>query len=474
MPLKSALIDRIDKNIRSIMGRTNLPGMVVGVVYDGQPAWIQGYGYTNLANQTPVTSSSVFRIASISKVLTAFAVLQLIEDGILSLDDPVNHHLAEFQVKSARPEDPPITIRHLLTHTGGLGELAPLLSYANFRSPFGVALKRQRLITLPEFYRNRFKADVSPSEKWAYANHGFAILGQIVGEVCGSSFPQVVREKIFQPLGMDHSDFLREPHVEDELVTGYWKFLGGLRPVLDVNIITLADGSLFTTADDFIKFLSILSTDGGDVLPPMQLKNMFLPYFQLDPRLPAMGLGIFMESRQRWNGYRVGTHDGLWLGFHSSMYVAPKQGVGVFAFANGPGSGALTAAFQTMKMVLPDSSAVFPQANVPDDPSIWSELVGSYRPRQGWNSNFRLLTSFGGSFRVEVRDDQLYIKSAIGTWRQGILLRAADVDDPLAFVTSSGTPIIFYRNPSSKKIEGFYLRFHNIIKRDSYDAQTSA
>ncbi len=114
----------LDDKIVRAMNKYVLSGMAVGVVRDGRLVYAKGFGLANARGNKPVTPDTVFRIASISKTFTAIAVMQLWEQGKIRLDEPVNRYLKSYQIVHPDPASPPITIRHLLTHTSGLGEVA--------------------------------------------------------------------------------------------------------------------------------------------------------------------------------------------------------------------------------------------------------------------------------------------------------------------------------------------------------------
>ncbi|MFT7587224.1 MAG: CubicO group peptidase (beta-lactamase class C family), partial [Cellvibrionaceae bacterium] len=397
MSIDPSTFDAIDKNNLSLMGRTHAPGMIFGIVKDGEPVFIRGYGDARLSsassqsNSEPVTPDTIFRIASVSKIFTAIGIMQLVEQGKISLDDPAEKHLKSFKIRKFKSNDPPITIRHLLTHTAGIGEFAPFLGYLPPNTFFGVGRKGHPLPSLSNLYRGELRPDRSPGVAWSYANHGFATLGQIIADVTGDSFPEAMRKMIFRPLGMAHSDFVRNGRVQQNAAVGYWRAFGATRPVWDVDIITLADGSLFTNAQDFAKFLGVISTEGGGLISPSCLDLMLQPQFQLDSYLPGVGLGFMLDEPEQWYGHQIAEHAGLWLGFHSAMMIAPQQRLGAFAFVNDGGNVGILATKNGMRQLLPKGNQTSHQnrpSQVAADPTIWPELVGNYRLPAGSNSNF--------------------------------------------------------------------------------------
>ena len=465
MNIDSSKIDVIDKNNISLMGRTKTPGMVFGIVQNGKPAFIKGYGSAAWSNgsEVPVTDDSVFRIASISKLFTAIGIMKLVEQGLVSLDDPAEQHLRSFRIRKFKSTDPPITLRHLLTHTAGVGEFAPLLGYLQPRTLFGVSRKGRPLPPLAALYRGELRPDRSPGEAWAYANHGFATLGQVIADVTGDDFPEAMRKMIFRPLSMQRSDFVRSDAVMANQALGYYKFRDQDRPVLDLDIITLADGSLFTTANDFAKFLGELTMGGGTIISKSSLSKMMRPHFQLDKNLPAMGLGFFLENRRRWRDHLVASHSGLWLGFHSAVLLSPAHQVGTFAFANDGTKTAISAATNSLNTILPrnpvpasDSAAQLPKEN-------WAKLVGTYRLPKGFNSNFRVNLRYGRKFTVYIDDGRLMIRSGLGEWRSGEPLRATPTSDPLHFL--AGMNHIVFKCDQNEEIDHFCMRYHQIYKQ---------
>lgn len=469
MKLDSSIVDAIDKNNQSLMGRIKSPGMVFGVVRAGKVDFIKGYGHPRLASRQPsdqddpVTPDTVFRIASISKIFTAIITMKLMEQGMLSIDDPVEKHLKSYRIRKANESDPPITIRHLLTHTAGIGEFAPLLGYLPPFTTFGVSRVGRPLPPLARLYRGELRPDRSPGQAWSYANHGYATLGQVIADVTRDSFPNVARRLIFDPLGMDNSDFVRSERVTDDLAKGYTQIKDGYWPVLDLNIVTLADGSLFTTANDFAKFIGELTLGGGSLLKATTFGQMLKPHYQLDSHLPAMGLGFFLENRKQWHDQLIATHSGLWLGFHSSMMLAPAHQIGTFAFVNDASQTAHFATQNSLNRLLPST---LPKVKIEKGESCkhqWQSLIGTYKIPKAINSNVRLFLSHGQTFTVYQDDDRLKLKTRRGPWSRGITLQPVNGGNKLVF-NANGRYMVFQRN-STGEVDQLLFRFHKLHKQ---------
>ncbi|MEN9933368.1 MAG: hypothetical protein RIS17_1941, partial [Pseudomonadota bacterium] len=169
-----------------------LPGVAVGVVHDQQLVWSKGFGFADIAAKKPMTADTRFRIASNSKLFAAIAILQLREQGKLRLDDPVEKHLPWFKMKPAGPDDGPITIEQLLSHSSGLQREAGD-HWSSFKFPTEAELKT--------LMAGR-QAAYPPQTRWKYSNLAFAIAGLIVEQVSGKRWADYVDANIIKPLGM--------------------------------------------------------------------------------------------------------------------------------------------------------------------------------------------------------------------------------------------------------------------------------
>lgn len=426
-------LEWVDDLAVEIFNEHTLAGLAVGIVRDGTLVHFAGFGLAEAATARGVDADTVFRIGSISKTFTGTAVLQLAEEGLLGLDDPVNEHLRGFRIEHDDPTSPPVTIRHLLTHTAGLGELRRWSDLV--RPTIGLATKLDRpLPRLADYYAPVLRAEVRPGSKWAYANHGFAALGQLVEDVSGEPFAERLRSKIFTPLGMEHTDFLRSERVRPALAIGYALRRARLKPVKDTEIVVAPAGSIFSSTADMARYVAALANRGAPLLRPETFEQMLTPQGGRDPRLPAMGLAFMLD---RLGEHRVAGHDGGWPGFVSSMLVAPDAEVGVVAFTN------TTAAFAPHALterVLARLLDVPPPAEaerrpVPASPHLWPELVGVYKPLPGLGTNFRWWPLLGGEVEIAVRGGHLTARapSPAPLLRKGVRLHAADPDDPLVF-----------------------------------------
>ncbi len=459
------VLDTADPTLQKTLEDRNLPGLGVGIVYKGELIYAGSAGKANIVRNVAVTPETVFRIASVSKTFAAVGLMQLWEQGKFDLHDPINEYLRDYKVTHGRRQAPPITFHHLLTHTAGLGEFAPLHKYLSPTAHFNVVRPHKAVPPLKKLYGRRLPAECVPGEKWCYANNGFATVGQLIADISGQSFSDYMRQHIFAPLGMTHSEFWRSDRVRDALAIGYnyKKKQDNFKPVIDLEQVTTAAGAMYATVNDMGRYIAALMGSGPAILKPETLEMMYTPQYQLDERLQGMGYGFKIDY---WGDHRVVSHDGLWLGFISSMFVAPDDDLGIIALTNTANSVAISLARSLLRRMLGEGRGLKkrPSADkLADTPQLWPELVGHYGPKPGFNSNFRLWTSYGGELEVYEAENELKIRALKGSLKEGKTLRRAEVDDPLSF-TGGGREIIFKRNESGE-LDRLLIKLNEFYKR---------
>lgn len=328
--------------VDALLDRHATVGLSVGVVRPDGRALIRNRGFADVAAGVPVTERTRFRIASVTKLFTAIAVMQLVERGLVDLDTPANEYLRSYRLAAARPGLRQPTVRHLLTHTSGIPDVvyvADLLhpgwgAFAARPAAFSVPVG-ERLPSLADYYGGALRHVVEPGRHFAYSNHGFATLGQVITDVTGVTLHRYLRDKVLAPLGMTESGLAPMLHGEP-LAIGYELRAGGAKPVQPRDWITAGGGGIVSTPLDLARFVAALLGGGanshGRVLAPSSLAKMFEPSFQPDSRVPGIGLAFF---RSEVDGHRLVEHDGRLPGFNSQVIVAPDDGVGVIALTNG-------------------------------------------------------------------------------------------------------------------------------------------
>jgi CubicO group peptidase (beta-lactamase class C family) len=426
----------LDAAVDGLLNRHPAVGLAVGVVRDGDLVYFRGHGYADVASHRPITDDTVFRVASITKTFTAVAIMQLWEQGLIDLDAPAHEYLHSIRLRPARADFGPVTVRHLLTHTSGIAELRH--PWQVFRSDFGESVSlADRLPDLAEYYATGLPVDAEPGTHFAYSDHGFAVLGQLVEDVSRTPLHQYFREEIFLPLGMHHCDLRRSRQVRNDLATGYTVGSHGPVPVVDREWITTGASSIYASSRDMACYLAAMLGGGanrhGRILKPDTLRQIYAPQYQPDPRIAGVGMAF---SRFENRGHLLVEHGGVLPGFNSDIFLAPDDGVGVMAFTNGARGAMLwlpgaVGSLLNQVMGMPDPVI---REDIPQRPEIWPTLLGRYL-LPGRLSDFRARSMMGAGASVIVRGGRLVMRvlSPIPEMYHGFELHPDDPDDPYVF-----------------------------------------
>ncbi len=316
----------VDGIVRSELAQSDVAGAVVAVVAGGAPLLVQGYGFADAAKTTPVDGErTLFRPASISKLFTAIAVLQLVEQGKLDLDADANAYL-DFQIPPTAGK--PITLRQLLTHRAGFEERLRDLGKA-----------APPPIPLGELLRGAIPRRSLEPERWpAYSNYGLALAGYIVERTAGVPFADYVEQHVLEPLGMEHASFAQPlpERIAPFMSRGFLKASGEAGPFEVVNDVPA--GGLSASGGAMARFMLALlaggELEGRRVLSPESFARLLEP--QVSVAGNALGLVIY-ESRLY--GVRLLGHGGDLSHFHSDLAISPAHGFGVFVSQNSAGNG---------------------------------------------------------------------------------------------------------------------------------------
>ena len=383
----------VDEFLPREMADLNVPGAVLAIVHDGRIALLKGYGVADKTTRAPVDPyRTVFRAGSVTKPFTAVAIMQLIEQGLLDPDRDVNEYLKDMKVPAGFGQ--PVTASHLLTHTAGFDvELAGTAARSEEEvQPLGRYLSTD----LPPRVR-------APGRTLAYSNHGFTLLGHIIEQISGESYPQYMKRHVFAPLGMTSSSMEFTRDIQARAATGYEpRGASGHRiaPVVHPNISPAA--SLNTTAADMAQFMIALLAGGAvgneRVLSDSSVRMMQARHFAQDPRMPGVAWGLYESD---WHGRRMLFHSGGIRGFMCAMYLWPDEKTGIFVADNGyRGDLVFVTLFRFMSRYMP---ATPPSAR--PDPSAVERLrkyAGFYREA---NQTVSTLEKAGG-----IRNDPLEVK----------------------------------------------------------------
>ena len=448
------------RRVGEILNRWPAVGLAFGVVRDGSLEFFSAHGLADIESRTPIAEDTVFRIGSITKTFTAIAAMQLVEEGLVDLDAPAHEYLRAYKLVPADPDWRPATVRHLLTHTAGIGEQVP--RSAAVRRDFGVTVPMGRPVpTLAEHYRGRVRLDTEPGSRFRYTDHGPATVGQIVEDVTGQPLDRYLRERVFLPLGMSSTDLLRSEVVRPRVATGYVLRAHGAKAVVERQFLTAAAGSAYSTPDDMARYLQALLGGGanehGSVLKPATLATMFEAQYRPDPRLAGVGLAFLRGDA---GGHLTVEHQGTLPGFKSQIFLAPHDGVGVMAFSNGTIRGETWLPVETSR-VLSELIGAPPEGvrtDVPQHPEIWGDLCGRYSVAVPL-SDVRIKAFLGAGFEVFVRSGRLHFRflSPLPPLYKGFPLHPDDENDPYAFriefaglgMATIPMQVVFSRDPDA-------------------------
>jgi len=303
--------------VKAEMRRQRIPGLSLLVVKNGKILRAEGFGLANVELQVPVKPETIFQSGSVGKQFTATAVMMLVEEGKVGLDDPLTKYFADAP---AAWKD--VTVRELLSHTAGFGDYPKDF---NFRKDWTEDEELKLIESIPLAY--------PPGTSWAYSNFGYVTLGILIHRVTGEFYGDLLQQKIFQPLGMTSTRVISEADIIPNRAAGYRLVKGELKnqewvsPVLN----TTADGSLYFSILDLAKWNEALYTE--KLLKRSSLELMWTPVKLKNgqPNKGNYGFGWFIDERA---GHRCIHHDGSWQGFETAIDRYVDDQLTVVALAN--------------------------------------------------------------------------------------------------------------------------------------------
>jgi CubicO group peptidase (beta-lactamase class C family) len=300
------------------MDRLRIPGLSAAIAIDKRTVWSEGFGMADIENSVPARATTVYRLGSISKPITAVAVMQLAERGKLKLDEPIQTYVPAFARKPW-----PVTVRELLAHLGGVrhyNSQAEVLSTRHYTEVLGA---------LDVFGNDPLLFE--PGTRFSYTTFGYTLLGGAVESASGMRFVDYLREHIFGPAKMDR---IRDDNVYaivPHRARGYRRETGG-----EIENCALADtsnkipgGGMISTAGDLVQFASAVA--GGTLLNRQSVSEMFAEQKTSDGKPTGYGLGWFLFDidGRRWVG-----HGGAQPGTSTMLLTEPKRGIAVAVMAN--------------------------------------------------------------------------------------------------------------------------------------------
>lgn len=298
------------------------PGGAAIVVRDGQVVLRKAYGLANVELGVPLTPDSVFELGSVTKQFTAAAILMLVEQGKVRLDDEITKYLPDFPT-----HDQKITIEQLLTHTAGIA------NYTNMPEWIPRVREEMSVATLIGLFKDK-PLDFPPGTKWAYSNSGYILLGAVIEKASGKSYERFIEDEIFQKLGMKASRYGNQAEVIPNRAYGYDKAEAGYRNAEYLSMTQpYAAGSLMSTLDDLAIWDRALA--GETLLKRSSIDRLFVPAKLASGTNTHYALGWGVTDLQ---GRQVQAHGGGIFGFVTMVVRVPEEKLFVAVLSNSPGA----------------------------------------------------------------------------------------------------------------------------------------
>jgi CubicO group peptidase (beta-lactamase class C family) len=443
----------MDGLMSSQMSENHIPGAVVIIVKEGEVLLSKGYGYADLEERIPVDpQETLFRPGSVSKLFVWTSVMQLVEQGKLSLDADVNDYL-DFTIPATYPD--PITLKTLMTHTPGFEDKSEDL----------FKLKPENMISLDAYLKKNLPARVfPPGQIGAYSNYGTALAGYIIERVSGIPFYEYVEKNIFVPLGMTQATF-RQPlpdNLTSSMSSGYNYVNGGYVKGGFEYVVAYPAGSLSASGMEMAKFMIAHLQNGryGEtrILKEETARQMHSQLNTADPRITGMAYGFFENVV---NDQYIISHGGDTLLFHTGLFLLPEQNVGFFVSTNAVGGAtvgdAVARAFADRYFPLEKAADPVPST---DFDSRTSKYIGEYHFSRSNFTGFEKVIMLLSPISVTVDENKNVIISMAGQTSQyvevepGLLVNREHPDDRIVMKEENGqvylhpsSPFVFIKTP---------------------------
>ena len=450
MSFSASDIDRTREACHQVLTQHELPGLALAVVHDGRLVYGEGFGWADIAKRRELTLSSRQRIGSITKTMTALCIMAQVDAGGLRLDTPIVDLLPEVRFIGEGQAEA-LTIEHLLTHTSGIGE-AP--TRAHLQDPESELWSESPdLLPAAERYPDGIEIEVDPGTKWAYANHGYGLLGDILVRLESAPLAQILRDRVLRPLGMRDSDIRDRPH--HSLASGYHRALSADERAARGNVELWASdeppqdavnikggyvyipipaaGSVQSTARDMARYAVALLDQGAGIVDAASFAAMVAPQWEPHPRLTSLGLSFMRQKR--FGIASFGHGGGVVGGWNTELALFPERDLGVAIHFN-LDNEVTTAARSTIIQAVLDAT-VEPLPGIAPDAGIVAGAPGEYEAAPGDLTNTRIRQSTG-RISIEEAEGGLRLRSRRGSYAEGVALRPADADEPERFQIDDG------------------------------------
>lgn len=447
MPFQNA--DRLRAEAQACLAEMGLPGFSLGVVADGRLDFAEGFGFADIESGRPQSPDLRQRIGSITKTMVGLCTLALCDEGRLSLDDRLLDIVPELKVEG---DGAAITVRHLLTHTSGIGEAATAEDLKDLEPTLWSSAPDTDVLGL---FPKGVVLDVAPGTKWSYANLAFALLGEVVARKEGAPIAEVLRRRVFEPLGMTNSDLLDLPH--PDLATGYHHALtdevrelmlrAGRTPPEETTVDGRnirgqylhirgggAAGAVQSTVPDMARYALALLNQGQGIVRRETFAAMTGPQWAPDPRLETWGLSF--QRFQHFGRFMYGHGGGVLGGWNSMLILIPDLHQALILHANISFDDFPKLVGRLLAAMI---GAEAPRLEGPIDPAVLLAAPGVYEAVPGPLTNYRVSGALG-RLQIVARDGGLFVYSRRGAWKAGVEAFPGDPADP-GFLRLADNPL---------------------------------
>ncbi|AKN30203.1 hypothetical protein Ccar_04940 [Clostridium carboxidivorans P7] len=437
----------MDTTFQKKMEKQHVPGAVITVVKDGQVIFSQGYGYADLTNKVPMTADkTLIRIASVSKLFTYTAMMQLYEQGKVDLKADVNKYLKGYSLKNEYSN--PVTVEQLLTHTSGIDDnrIADL------------SKDKKDLVSMNDFLKKHLPKVVrKPGTIINYSSYDTALAGGIVEQISGKPLNSFIENNIFKPLEMNNSTLNRDMNPKG-LECGYNYENGKISKAKEVEgyFNNYAIGGIISTSEDMAKFMIAHLNNGAyedeRILKESTAINMHSQHAAFDKRLPGMAYGF---NEKIINGYRAIEH----LGYspdniYSDMTLFPEENLGVFISINqGMNNVPDEIVGEMVKKYFPQKEVIKDNKNVSTGKSDLKNFVGTYRFSENPVSTFHKGDAFpeGEGLTISLKNEKTLTLKGKDVFVGNEYTTNITEVEPLVFKRAdNGEYVIFKKNEAGK------------------------
>jgi CubicO group peptidase (beta-lactamase class C family) len=359
-------------HVTAAMAQLHVPGVALGLI-DGGDERTAGFGITNVAHPLAVTADTYFRAESITKTVTATAAMRLVEQGALVLDAPVRVYLPEFRLADESAAAI-LTLRHLLTHTGGWD------GDADIDTGMGDdALARfvPHLADLPQI--------TPPGALFSYNNLGFALAGRVIEVTTGQTYEAAVRALVLNPIGMERSTFFAQDVIGDRVAIGHATGDTGPTPnrVWAAPRASNPQGGLITAATDLLHYARFhigdgTLEDGTHLLAPETMTLMRSPLIPIGGDVDAVGIAWQLRDL---GDIRIAQHGGSRSGQHALITLIPTRDFALIVLTNGENGGRLCREITSAALHVYCGLTPPQRATIAVPPAALDAYIGRYRVR---------------------------------------------------------------------------------------------